>query len=503
MSLDPMTLNLDDQPLLQPKSIKEMQVDIDQEIMQCHARILELKRQRNALSPLYRIPIEVLALVVEQLQLLEPPRETHITMPRDFDGEFHCFQRNSSWTRAALACRRLFDAVCSTPRLWTQVKNGVNHGLARAGCHPLELNYTYKWKKRGNKMKDLVERTHALMMTFDGGYEFEDSLRQLGSFTPLLTTMKLYNNAGAVVRLYSSRDFTKFSDQLVELDIMYLNFDEDTWTSNDWPQLKRLRLEGVDIDHCDIITMLQCMPNLTTLSLVDALSLSNEDHVDPDPVDRETVETSDNDTRRDLTRLEKVHVGDTPLNVFRLLRNLESCIPPSHQMALRIISDLKSGGFGAEPQDLFNLIDYLLRDSRWGPIWHGAGLTAVATEIVGTLIWRADSGTRPQHVAKFVSVSGGAMESVLEIPYLMQDAAAYTAHSVRFTELVIAGPLQYKERRERDLLMSDLDELIQHHAPRLEYIVVSQSTAQLPGFADWLKARIDENRFLHVRTYFD
>jgi hypothetical protein len=71
---------------------------------------VEIKRQRNARTPIYRLPPEILATVFTQVQ-----------HEFDYAPRARRFIFNYAWTRVTLVCHHFYHVAVATPTLWTLV----------------------------------------------------------------------------------------------------------------------------------------------------------------------------------------------------------------------------------------------------------------------------------------------------------------------------------------------------------------------------------------------
>jgi hypothetical protein len=149
---------------------------------------------------------------------------------------------------------------------------------------------------------------------------------------------------------------------------------------------------------------------------------------------------------------------------------------------------------------VLQLREYVLRRSRgWNPHWQDA-----VSNSHNTLVWRLWQGqnaTPARYSAKFTVTNGG-VESTLEIPYLPSHVEEYSQQGLTFHKLVIIDPDKDRGPGLEGCLI-DMDDLVNHHAPGINTIVVSQSTAKLQDLNDWLRGRISHGFDMQLRTYSD
>jgi hypothetical protein len=293
-----------------------------------------------------------------------------------------------------------------------------------------------------------------------------------------------------------------------------------TWSSAIWPQLLRFRLAQVKLEYKLLVTMLQLMPQLTTLSLTE-LSERKRCALFGATIESEVALLLDGDntiamadTSQFLSHLERLYIKDAPEIICPVLRVFGRMLKPSQVVALRIVRyrddpfqwnhSRERVGSSTALLDLFELL-FQHSGSRWSHLWPNTGHNPGVSAVRGALIWRLGSSyIKPRYLAKFWVVHRG-IESVVQIPYLTQHAEAYVQHVLKFSELRVVDPRNHEdESLFLQSYMGDLDELIKNHAPNIDTIVVSESTGMSNEMGDWLAraltARGDEMQML---TYAD
>jgi hypothetical protein len=126
-------------PFSQPTSLVEYdhQISLQQNAeldLQQAAKLVGLKRQRNALVPICSVPPEVLAAI---LRFLRRPRKR-------FGGPILTIKLDEPWAYAMLISTRFREVAVATPALWSTIslagrKEWVELCLRRAQNHPLSL----------------------------------------------------------------------------------------------------------------------------------------------------------------------------------------------------------------------------------------------------------------------------------------------------------------------------------------------------------------------------
>jgi hypothetical protein len=510
--------------------------------------MVKLITQRNALTPLYRLPIEILALIMEQLQLIQSNNDFHSTFkskhastddsfrPGGFDSEFHAFCDDLYWHEMkaiVFVCKRFWEAAQSYPRLWAIVRIPGSYrrswGFARAAgrslelqCEPSQDTESYSEIREARKVMD---RAHAILLTaaeqiqLNHGMEiFTDDIDsvQREDPAPLLTILKLH-----------VRHINRYSDtfdgglswvwaQLTDLDLTGLVLLAGTWPSKAWPQLRRFRLERVSVEPDFFMKMLYLMPKLETLSLMDLYGYDPGDLMDDALIESTAMrmfDDEDTDTSGFLGKLKHLHIQDNPQIICSLLRTFARAIMPSQSVALRIVGfrndnvgPKSSGDEDGNEDQILNLVRYVLRGSRWSPIWQQQlgriEASTPSTEIQGTLIWTLGQYTRWN--AKFVAVGNEGIESRLETHFLPQHATAYAEHGLVFRELKVIDPRSHKSHvhllQER---IPELDKLVKLYARDIDTIWVSESTARSRRLAQWLEDRVGIGHPTQMCTYVE
>jgi hypothetical protein len=108
---------------------------LETEIAGLQAKLFALKRTRNALTPLCRLPNEILGLIL--LHVHAPSPLAPFTSKADVMLTFTRYKR---WEQAILSCTRMYELAMSTP-VWPVPR--IREYLYRAGSFPLTVVWGY------------------------------------------------------------------------------------------------------------------------------------------------------------------------------------------------------------------------------------------------------------------------------------------------------------------------------------------------------------------------
>jgi hypothetical protein len=306
---------------------------------------IEMKSQHNALTPLYRLPMELLELVLEQLYLLVPDDRRRPDIFHNFDDKFYCFRQILECVKVNLVCRRLREATLNTPRLWTLLTASDRPPwralkLTRAAGYAPELRCELNKAAKSNPSrifltKKLIGRSHAVSFVLTNSLEYNAALLDiLKTPAPHLTVLSLdVANADGDVIQDGIRHLEHICTQVVELSLSFVIFTVPTaWPTHIWPRLTLLRLDEVGAGAAFLMKMLHRMPRLKTLSLRDLCKKTFWAHEDWKIESMKTVPLEpDHDSAGPhgsfLGELEQLHIKDSPVMITPMLLSLERAIP--------------------------------------------------------------------------------------------------------------------------------------------------------------------------------
>jgi hypothetical protein len=130
---------------------------IETEIVRLQAQVMTLKKTRNGLTPLCRLPVEILGRIFVQTQA--PAQRKPFTYGRD--PKFHDFGCHQDWEIAISICSHVYRVCMTTPELWAYVDlswptSKIEVYTARA-C---DLDLTLVWSTTIDS--DIVVRSEAI-----------------------------------------------------------------------------------------------------------------------------------------------------------------------------------------------------------------------------------------------------------------------------------------------------------------------------------------------------
>jgi hypothetical protein len=156
---------------------------------QLRSRLIAMKRGRNNLTPLCRIPNEVLVQILLHTQT-SPIREPQ----HAYHARFCNFAYNERWHDITLACIHMYETATSTPELWTYVDlawppSRVTSYLSRSKSLSLMLNWivlsdsntgSAQWEESLALARSCYSRAHAVNMVQRGmRYHETQSMKQV------------------------------------------------------------------------------------------------------------------------------------------------------------------------------------------------------------------------------------------------------------------------------------------------------------------------------------
>jgi hypothetical protein len=103
---------------------------IDEEIHALERRLLDLKRQRNSMLNICRLPKELLVLIICNLQIQtkrldEPKSRKPISSVHYYFFDFK--NHDLGWLRMTSVCKHIRDVAVNTPQLWMWVQWNPSH----------------------------------------------------------------------------------------------------------------------------------------------------------------------------------------------------------------------------------------------------------------------------------------------------------------------------------------------------------------------------------------
>jgi hypothetical protein len=198
-------------------------VELDLQIAELETRLHVIRARRNAITPFYRLPNEILERILLMLQLDLYELDTR-TSTQDIRVD-----RDGKWARAMLICRRFREAALDSTVLWSSINlerkydEWVDLCLERSRAHPLVIegvirdSYDNETKRTFNlfhwaqQARLHVDPDHSL--TYGDSYRHERSMYEgiqalLESKNSSLTRLEVLN---------ASRDWRYYQSPYIEI----------------------------------------------------------------------------------------------------------------------------------------------------------------------------------------------------------------------------------------------------------------------------------------------
>jgi hypothetical protein len=222
--------------------------------------MLNESRKANSMTPICRLPDELLVLILRELQI-KPDRSE---WQPDFD--FHNFDGfNSDWIRMTWVCQHMRDVAISSPELWTfltYTHTAAWNALVVSRARQIELciDIAHRYARGATTSATYLYKAQHARVMFSNSI-FVMLLRD----APFLTILHVHE-LRSPIEATSFPVHSPLVNQLVELRVS--ESDIRSWPRLAWPQLRRFGLHDLHIDPDRFATMLLGMPRLETLSLI-------------------------------------------------------------------------------------------------------------------------------------------------------------------------------------------------------------------------------------------
>jgi hypothetical protein len=417
-----------DRPL--PDSLTEL----GNEINLLESRLLALKRKRNSMMTICRIPSDVLVRILHQLRMIVDESlkfrkdEGDVVSECWLEPGFRDFHCNPAWIRMTFICTHIRGLALEIPELWTSIDVRRHESLvalyiSRAKGLPLIVNFdrTTTAQIWASKRSGFYLKQAKALRTVAG------NKRPLGLLLecapPTLSTLHVSDVMGnkETVELH------RLGPHLEEL-YMYHGYITN-WPQDGpvWESLSRLRLYDTRIAPSVVLPMLCRTPCLETL--VVSTKNPDRDHVRHDPIHKSEL---------GLTRLKHVSISTHPTLTLVYMQTIMAI----RQSALDITLDIHPQSGSKDIRFAAPLIEHLL--DKWNSVW-------TQTQVSGALSWRPWSGL----IAEIKAVNQTGSESTFEVPYLPETSSLYPKFGVAFQTLEISQNLGQKDIELLDTILVD------------------------------------------------
>ncbi|KAF9245224.1 hypothetical protein BU15DRAFT_41300 [Melanogaster broomeanus] len=258
--------------------VEEAQARIDDDIAALHLSICALRTQRNALSPISRLPPEILATIF-------------VHCARLYFGDFRlpCAWQVPPWVNVSYICRHWRDVALNCAPLWTFLfvssQRWTEELLSRSKMAPLKIRMDMRYSKQSHESRFLekvvayAERIQDLSLRLTR-HTAEEILPKLSSRAPFLKTLHVtVEKSGYLGERHVVLD-TLFNGDTPALRTLELSNCHISWSSSVLGGLTSLRLRDLTSSSqptvTELIAMLRRMPNLVYLYLENALASANQ-----------------------------------------------------------------------------------------------------------------------------------------------------------------------------------------------------------------------------------
>jgi hypothetical protein len=271
--------------------------EIDARICALESEIRELKRRRNSITPIFRLPSEILVTIIQHVQ----------NESKAYEDVFSKFDH--SWVRIMLVCQHLRTVAVQTPTLWTVIDHNSRSAEWRDVCHqrsataPLQIQTSYK--------KHVVQWGRAVVAHI--GRLPKVDVSQITA--PLLRVLRLSatneNHSFCVTSILLNTTF----NSLVYLHLGGLGVSLKTDETVSLPCLRYLKLGSTRIDY-NLDQLAHLLRHAQSLEHIIILRLCLAEGSQAVAAD-EVIPISSAVT---LPRLRTLYIDDAPAEVWALLR---------------------------------------------------------------------------------------------------------------------------------------------------------------------------------------
>jgi hypothetical protein len=264
ISSNPIVFSLDDTSTRD--SLDVMRSIIDRDIARLEESIRALKSRRNELSPISRLPVEILCNIFSLIVNV---------------GNIYCFCRSpKSWTNFSQVSQHWRSTALSAPDLWTEILVGyprwAQEMLTRSKMANLTIRFDFSSDTSNTAIETVrsclyeMNRVEALIIFTSGLMLLEEIFRDLPKSAPQLHTLRIISQSfHSACSIHEDFLYDTERLQCVELANCKISWDSRLLTG-----LTRLHLEDsweANSSITQVLHALQRMPALTELRLKDSI----------------------------------------------------------------------------------------------------------------------------------------------------------------------------------------------------------------------------------------
>jgi hypothetical protein len=279
--------------------------EIDGRITVLESELLALRRQRNSLTQIVRLPSEILVAIIEHIQ-----HDEHGPNHR-----FPCQTYDKSWVRIMLVCKLFHTIALQTPTFWNILdhrnhsQRWINISASRSGGVPLYVRY-----RKGDQVDEQWTQVQSAEL-----YERELVTAALGMPAPALRALSIYADNDNSTLIVSDHLLMNVSVRLTCLKLEGSAVILEG--APPMPCLRRLEIKSIrtDINFNALCQLLAQSPNIEVLLIRYLYLMPSLRAVDANQVMAVPERIS-------LPQLQELFVEDTPAEVGAVLRILPAPI---------------------------------------------------------------------------------------------------------------------------------------------------------------------------------
>jgi hypothetical protein len=461
---------------------------IEMEIARLQAQVMTLKKTRNGLTPLCRLPVEILGWIFLQTQVVKP----NVHKGKSRNASLYYFGYDGEWEKAISICSYVYRVCSNLPELWAHIdlswpSNKIERHMSLSQSHQLTL----VWSPNDG-------RQHADWHRFDLDIGVASACFQRASAANILLKHSFPNEILHIIELIKQpapRLSTLHFDSHYEND--WQDEDDGTYISNflmGYPAMTELSLHGFEFYHSvntplvllsrlhigtifteynlhSVLDTLRGTPNLTELVIDNIIS---DNYVDYPDLNSEGYLT--------LHHLRKLQLGAGYVPVHCFLMALSPFVPHLKEMHIHPKCD-------DARRDKF-LVPHIFRKTL--SIWSNtftASLPLLLPLPPARLIWYPN-----QDKGSFLEVRTPINVSPtlgLRLFRFNEDMSFYKHHDMQIDGIEVQGLQSSKLAKPWSVTLDHMiDQLAQSLC--LEHLTFQSCICGVPGLDAWIQRRVSE-----------
>jgi hypothetical protein len=252
---------------------------IEHEIQILESHLLTLKRKRNSLMALCRVPSDILVHVLQAVRMSFRPHMTksdhYNERVRAFatDHETHDFCCNFAWLRMTDICSHIREVAITAPELWTIIdvrahEQSVALHVLRAATVPLIMSFEHAPYNRALAATQYIDRAKAARFDLVRKNMTMKNLLSADLLTKAASNLKILHVSG-LKGAEVLHALSRMSVGLEELYICSSRLDDSPENDTQWSNLRSVRLQNNRIGTHVLSALLSRMPGIQYLSIID------------------------------------------------------------------------------------------------------------------------------------------------------------------------------------------------------------------------------------------